>query len=102
MKKARLHNPRAVPIDALSLSELTMFCHTSSEWVVTLVDYGVVTPIERAAPDWEFAPSHVARARKAARLMRDLGLNVAGVALVLDLIEERDALARKLALIDAI
>jgi chaperone modulatory protein CbpM len=33
--------------------------------------------------------------------MRDLGLNVAGVALVLDLIEERDALARKLALLEA-
>jgi DnaJ-class molecular chaperone len=37
-----------------------------------------------------------ARARKVARLMRDLGLNVAGVALVLDLIEERDALAREI------
>jgi chaperone modulatory protein CbpM len=48
-----------------------------------------------------FTPVHIARARKAARLMRDLGLNFSGVGLVLDLIEERDALARRLVTIEA-
>jgi len=97
MKKA---NPRVNVIETLSLSELTMFCNTNADWVVRLVEHGVVTPVTQTAPEWEFTPPHIARARKAARLMRDLGLNVAGVALVLDLIEERDALARKLALIE--
>ena len=99
MKKAKPRDPRIDVIETLSLSELTVFCDTNADWVMTLVDYGVVTPITRTAPEWEFTPSHIARARKASRLMRDLGLNVAGVALVLDLIEERDALARKLALL---
>ena len=97
MKKA---NPRVNVIETLSLSELTMFCDTNADWVVRLVEHGVVTPVTQTAPEWEFTPPHIARARKAARLMRDLGLNVAGVALVLDLIEERDALARKLALME--
>jgi chaperone modulatory protein CbpM len=97
MKKAKSRDPRIDVVETLSLSELTMFCDTNAEWVVTLVEHGVVAPITNAAPEWEFTPAHIARARKAARLMRDLGLNVAGVALVLDLIEERDALARKLA-----
>jgi chaperone modulatory protein CbpM len=101
MKKAKPHNPRIDIVETLSLSELTMFCDTNAEWVVTLVEHGVVTPVARQAPEWEFTPAHIARARKAARLMRDLGLNVAGVALVLDLIEERDALARRLALLEA-
>jgi chaperone modulatory protein CbpM len=100
MKKAKPRNPRIEVVETLSLSELTMFCDTNADWVVTLVEHGVVTPIIRTAPEWEFTPAHIARARKAARLMRDLGLNVAGVALVLDLIEERDALARKLALME--
>jgi len=100
MKHATHRNPRVDVIEKLSLSELTMFCDTSADWVIRLVEYGVVTPITTAAPEWEFTPPHIARARKAARLMRDLGLNLAGVALVLDLIEERDALARKLALVD--
>jgi len=98
MKKATPHDPRTQVVETLSLSELTMFCDTNADWVVTLVDYGVVTPVIRTAPEWEFTATHIARARKAARLMRDLGLNVAGVALVLDLIDERDALVRKLAM----
>ncbi len=98
MKKATSH---AQLVETLSLSELTMFCDTNADWVVKLVEYGVVAPVTDAAPEWEFTPTHIARARKAARLMRDLGLNVAGVALVLDLIEERDALARKLALFES-
>jgi len=101
MKQAKRGNPHVDVIETLSLSDLMMFCDTSADWVIRLVEYGVVTPITITAPEWEFTPPHIARARKAARLMRDLGLNVAGVALVLDLIEERDALARKLALMDA-
>lgn len=100
MKKARPRTARVDMVDTLSLSELTIFCETSADWVITLVEHGVVTPIARSSPEWEFTPPHIARARKAARLMRDLGLNVAGVALVLDLIEERDALARRLALME--
>jgi chaperone modulatory protein CbpM len=100
MKKATPRTPRTDIVETLSLSELTMFCDTNAQWVVTLVEHGVVTPVMQTAPEWEFTPIHIARARKAARLMRDLGLNVAGVALVLDLIEERDALARKLALVE--
>ena len=100
MKKATSRTPRIDVVETLSLSELTMFCGTNADWVVTLVEHGVVAPVARTAPEWEFTPAHIARARKAARLMRDLGLNVAGVALVLDLIEERDALARKLAMLE--
>jgi len=101
MKQAKSRAPHVDVIETLSLSELTMFCDTSSEWIIRLVDYGVVTPVSAAASEWEFTPPHIARARKAARLMRDLGLNVAGVALVLDLMEERDALARKLAIMES-
>lgn len=101
MKKASKRSPAADMIERLSLSELTTFCDTNAQWVVTLVEHGVVAPVTLAAPEWEFTPIHIARARKASRLMRDLGLNFAGVALVLDLIDERDALARKLARLEA-
>lgn len=101
MKKAVPRAHEGDIVETLSLSELTMFCDTSADWVVTLVEYGVVTPVTHDGPEWQFTPPHIARARKAARLMRDLGLNVAGVALVLDLIEERDALVHRLAMLDA-
>lgn len=97
MKKA---NPMNHQTETLSLSELTVFCDAETDLVVALVEYGVVAPVEAENDEWQFAPCNIARARKAARLMRDLGLNLAGVALVLDLIEERDRLARKLAMFD--
>ncbi|MBE0414004.1 chaperone modulator CbpM [Yoonia sp.] len=84
-------------IETLTLGELSHFCHVRTDWVVSLVDYGVLDPLGGHASDWRFTPPNVLRARKARRLTHDLGLNLAGVALVLDLIEERDALARKLA-----
>lgn len=84
-------------IETLTLGELSHFCHVQADWVVSLVDYGVLDPLEVDAGEWRFTPPNVLRARKARRLTHDLGLNLAGVALVLDLIEERDALARKLA-----
>ena len=100
MRKASTDGTNVHMIETLSLSELTMFCDVNAEWVVTLVEHGVVAPVTQAAPEWEFTPPHIARARKASRLMRDLGLNFAGVALVLDLIEERDALLRKLTVLE--
>ena len=39
----------------------------------------------------------IVRAKKAGRLSRDLGINVPGLALVLELMEERDAARRRLA-----
>jgi chaperone modulatory protein CbpM len=84
-------------IETLSLIELSTFCHVQTDWVIALVDYGVLEPLGNDASDWHFAAPYVLRARKARRLTHDLGLNLAGVALVLELIEERDALARRLA-----
>ncbi|MCO4849157.1 MAG: hypothetical protein KC448_14460 [Yoonia sp.] len=101
MKKTKMTAPKVDTIESLTLTQLTVFCGTDADWVIALVDHGVVEPLSQAAPEWLFSPAHIARARKASRLMRDLGLNVAGVALVLDLIEERDALARRLAILDA-
>jgi len=101
MKKTKMTALSADMIENLTLTQLTVFCGTNTDWVIALVDHGVVAPISQAVPEWQFSPAHIARARKASRLMRDLGLNIAGVALVLDLIEERDALARRLAILDA-
>lgn len=95
--KKRSPNAMTVEIvETLTLTELCQFCHVQPHWVVGLVDQGVLDPIGDTTPGWRFAAPSVARARKARRLARDLGLNMAGIALVLDLIEERDALARRL------
>ncbi|MBC8379409.1 MAG: MerR family transcriptional regulator, partial [Planctomycetes bacterium] len=45
---------------------------------------------------WRFSGSSLVRVRSAQRLQRDLGVNLAGIALALDLIEELDNLRTQL------
>ena len=51
--------------------------------------------IEIDKTEWRFHGTEVRRARIALRLERDLGINVAGVALVLELLEELEQLRRE-------
>jgi chaperone modulatory protein CbpM len=94
MKKT---TPRGDIIDALSLHDLCRFCGAEETWVIEMVDYGVLEPKGSVIEKWRFYGANIARAKKASRLKRDLGVNVAGVALVLSLLEERDAIRRRLA-----
>ena len=84
-------------VEALSLPDLCRFCQADETWVIELVEHGVLEPIGSKSGNRKFVGTSIVRAKKARRLNRDLGINTAGVALVLDLLEERDALLRRLA-----
>ena len=94
MKKTTRH---AETVDALSLPELCRFCRADEAWIVELVEHGVLTPVGRDRSNWHFVGTSIVRAKKAQRLNRDLGINAPGVALALELLEERDAVLRRLA-----
>ncbi|WP_415401093.1 chaperone modulator CbpM [Tateyamaria sp. SN3-11] len=89
-------------LEALSLQELCRFCQADEEWVVELVQYGVLEPVGSSSDNWHFRGRSIVRAKKAQRLSRDLGINVAGIALVLELIEQRDLARRALARLNAL
>ncbi len=86
-------------IDETAWFEISEFCaylHVDRHWIVELVDAGVIEPRGPAPEAWSFPASALERARTTARLVNDLGVNLAGVALILDLIEERRQLERRL------
>jgi chaperone modulatory protein CbpM len=97
------HTPSTV-IDAVvvdetqhfTLMQLVRVCSTEPGQLVALVDEGVLSPQGDAPERWRFSGSELARARKALRLSRDLELGPAGTALVLQLLDEIDALRRQL------
>jgi chaperone modulatory protein CbpM len=72
----------------LSFDELQRSSACSAEWLLELVQLGAIDPHGSAPADWRFAAEALRRARVAARLARDLQLNAAGAALVLDLLDE--------------
>ncbi|CAA6800621.1 MAG: MerR family transcriptional regulator [uncultured Thiotrichaceae bacterium] len=84
----------------LSLSELCQSCQMPAEMLVKLVEYGIITPEGNAVRDqqahqWLFQRSEMIRADKAFRMERDLGINFAGIALVMDLLVEVDDLRQQ-------
>lgn len=80
----------------LSLKEISRACSSSTEWVIELVSEGVLEPVGREQEQWRFSGISLLRARAAMRLQHDLNINVAGVALALDLIEEIETLRERL------
>jgi chaperone modulatory protein CbpM len=79
-----------------TLIELSRACQTDSAQLVELVEEGALVPLGNDASNWRFDGSALRRACTALRLTRDLHLNAAGVALVLDLLDEVDALSSRL------
>lgn len=77
----------------ITLGELCRCCGVHAERILEYVEYGIVEPV---APPGRFSASALPRVQRALRLQRDLGLNTAGVALVLDLLDEIDRLRARL------
>ena len=80
----------------LTLAELTRACAAHAELIVELVEEGVLAPIGHEPHHWRFTGAHMRRARVAVHLQRDLGVNLAGAALALQLLDEVDALRARL------
>lgn len=79
-----------------SLEELSNTCDVEVAWVVELVEHGIIEPRGSTASQWRFSSLSVVRIAKAKRFDRDLGLNPASIALVLDLLGEIDRLKARL------
>jgi chaperone modulatory protein CbpM len=76
--------------------EICTLCRLSRAHLVELVEEGVARPVGRTPDDWRFPASDLARLRRALRLQRDLGVNPAGVALAMDLLDEIERLRARL------
>jgi chaperone modulatory protein CbpM len=83
--------------ETLSLMELTEKSGVSVEIVIEMVQFDIIHPKGQEPESWRFAVSALHRLQKALRLQQDLEINLAGVALTLDLVEEVDRLKSEIA-----
>ena len=84
----------------LTLDELSRACAVQADWIIKLVDEGVLEPRGSDVSHWVFSGISLHRARTARRLQQDLGINVAGAALALDLMEEIEDLRAHLCVLE--
>jgi len=79
-----------------TLEELCRSNHVEAQWIMELVEHGVIEPVGQVSTEWQFASLSLVRVAKAKRLSQDLELNPAGVALVIDLLDEIEELRARL------
>jgi chaperone modulatory protein CbpM len=85
----------------LTLAELCRACDVHAEIVIELVEEGVLEPAGNEPSAWTFAGPNLKRARAALRLQTDLGVNLAGAALALQLLDELESLRSRLHIIES-
>ena len=80
----------------LTVKDLSRICSVEERHIVEFVEEGVLEVVEVGTTEWRFTGAALRRARLALRLERDLELNLAGVALAIELVEELERLRREL------
>ncbi len=95
-------HPAGIPAEVVdaeitcTLEQICVSCNVDADWVAALVEHGAVDPAGAARQEWMFARMSVVRIAKAKRLERDLGLNIPGVALALELLDQIEDLRAQL------
>jgi chaperone modulatory protein CbpM len=80
----------------VTFAELCQSCDVGDDVVAEMVEIGILDPTGGASGDWCFEAAALRRAATAVRLQRDLGINLAGAALVLELLDRIEELEARL------
>lgn len=94
-------NPNAVPpecelVEPLTLTDLCQICGLSADWIIELVEEGILEPMGDERSVWRFETTSITIVRKVQRLQVDLRINIPGIAVVLALVDENTRLKRAL------
>ncbi len=80
----------------MSIVEISQASRAPEELIMSWVSEGVLSPAGSSPEDWRFSGDSLKRAKTAAHLTHDLELNIPGVALALDLLDEITRLRNQL------
>src|SRR5438874_12096858 len=81
--------------EQLTLEGLAACAGVHPARIAYFVEYGLLEPSAGTGPQWLFDPSCITRLRMIERLRCDLGANLAGIAVILDLRDRLTTLQRE-------
>lgn len=82
--------------DWIGAAEICRLCRLDLDSILELAELGIVSRRESMAGEWQVPATALPRLRVVGRLMRDLGVNVSGAALALELLEAQRELEVRL------
>ena len=88
--------PRRTPRERLTLEAAAARVGLHPLLVERFVEFGLVEPVERTGAEMRFDADCLRRLNAISRLRSDLGVNLHGVAVILDLVDRLAALQREL------
>jgi chaperone modulatory protein CbpM len=80
--------------DWIEASEICRLCRLDLAMVIELAELGVISPRGYAPEQWQLPAAALPRLAVASRLIRDLGINVSGAALAVELLDAQRELER--------
>jgi chaperone modulatory protein CbpM len=80
--------------DLVTIDDLCRSCTVEVETITLLVAEGILDPIGGDVEHWQFTVASLRRVKTAIHLQRDLGVNLAGAALALELLDRIAELER--------
>lgn len=78
------------------LEELCDVCKVKDELVHEMINEGMLTPLGDSPKSWKFTATSIKKIQVTVRLQVDLGVNLPGAALAIELMEELDALRSRI------
>jgi chaperone modulatory protein CbpM len=79
----------------ITIVELCRSCAIDAGLVEAMIEEGILEPVAKRGGNWCFSYISVKRTRTVVRLQRDLGVNLAGAALALELLDRLERLRRE-------
>ena len=86
--------------EQLSLDDLCAIVNLNQEAIMELIEHEVIHPQGDEPPEWNFDLNELKRLKRALRLKRDLQVNVEGLAILLNLLEEVDDMRAHIQLLE--
>jgi chaperone modulatory protein CbpM len=82
--------------DWIAAGEICRLCRLELDTVAELADLGVIRPRGQGPEHWQLPAAALPRLALIGRLMRDLGIDVGGAALAMELLEVQRDLERRI------
>ncbi|MGI9293701.1 MAG: chaperone modulator CbpM [Pseudomonadales bacterium] len=91
---------RAEAVVHYDFAELCRITAINDDFLLELVEHGVLEPQGRTQQEWRFTHEQLRLCRRALGLRRDLEVNVPGIGLTLQLLQELEQLRTKVAVLE--